>query len=154
MSVGLSAENVIFAYVFWGVIRLIQMLLVCLWEHVSFACVFRGLYVNWNAACVSVGEYNMCTCMCVLRMCGFVCVSCVCVGPTLALCCYWVLISSHSHRPPPWLLSSFSLAYLYIYIYRERERASNQMPCWINSFSCFIWHSYYIATQSCHLANK
>ena len=70
-----------------GVIRVIEMVLVCLWENVSCAHVFawilyaylkcclcvrgrmyhlhkfyRGFYtLNWNAACVSVGKCISCT---------------------------------------------------------------------------------------------
>ena len=51
MSVELSAENVLFAHVFYaGFIRLIEMLLVCLWgsffaKNVIFARVFgESLY--------------------------------------------------------------------------------------------------------------
>ena len=102
-----------------GFICLIEMLLVCLLENVACARVFAWVlflspYCFRRVAQIQVSQntrvlmYSVYVCLAYVWVC--VCVSCVCVGPTLALCCYWVLISSHPHRP---LVSSFSLPYLY-----------------------------------------
>ena len=59
-------DNVTFGTSFTGgFIPLLEMPLVCLWENVLFAMFLKGYTLNWNAACVSVGESIMCTCFCV-----------------------------------------------------------------------------------------
>ena len=45
-----------------GFVRPLEMLLVCLWENVSFAHVLGGYTLSRNAACVSVEECIICTC--------------------------------------------------------------------------------------------